>query len=113
MHNPADRDHCLQYITAVALLNGTIVAEDYEDAAAANPRIDELREKMVISENQTYTADYLDPKKRSIANAVQVYFKDGSTTDEVACEYPLGHRFRRDEAKPRNFYKRITIFLLM
>ncbi|WP_413380327.1 bifunctional 2-methylcitrate dehydratase/aconitate hydratase [Alkalihalobacillus sp. 1P02AB] len=101
LNNPADRDHCLQYITAIALLKGNIVAEDYEDDVAADPRIDQLRAKMVINENQRYTAEYLDPEKRSIANAVQVYFKDGHYTEEVECEYPLGHRFRRDEAKPK------------
>lgn len=101
LHNPADRDHCLQYITAVALLQGNIVAEDYEDDTAKNPCIDELREKMTVVENKQYTMDYLDPEKRSIANAVQVHFTDGSSTDLVACEYPLGHRFRREEAFPK------------
>lgn len=101
LYNPADRDHCLQYITAVALLNGDITAEDYEDDAAANPLIDELRAKMVVTENVQYTKDYLDPNKRSIANAVQVHFKDGSQTTEVEYEYPLGHRFRRKEAFPK------------
>lgn len=100
LHNPADRDHSLQYITAIALMNGNVVAEDYEDEAAANPMIDQLRDKMVVVENEQYTKDYLDPEKRSIANAVQVKFKDGTTTDNVAVEYPLGHRFRRQEAFP-------------
>lgn len=100
LHNPADRDHSLQYITAIALMNGDVVAEDYEDEAAANPMIDQLRDKMVVVENEQYTKDYLDPEKRSIANAVQVKFKDGTTTDNVAVEYPLGHRFRRQEAFP-------------
>ncbi|CDO04366.1 2-methylcitrate dehydratase [Oceanobacillus picturae] len=101
LHNPADRDHCLQYITAIGLLNGNIVAEDYEDEAAANPLVDKLRDKMVVTENKAYTEDYLDPEKRSIANAVQVHFKDGTSTESVACEYPLGHRFRREEAIPK------------
>lgn len=100
LHNPADRDHSLQYITAIALMNGNVVAEDYEDEAAATPMIDQLRDKMVVVENEQYTKDYLDPEKRSIANAVQVKFKDGTTTDNVAVEYPLGHRFRRQEAFP-------------
>lgn len=100
LHNPADRDHSLQYITAIALMNGNVVAEDYEDEAAANPMIDQLRDKMVVVENEQYTKDYLDPEKRSIANAVQVKFKDGTTTENVAVEYPLGHRFRRQEAFP-------------
>ncbi|MFD0943642.1 bifunctional 2-methylcitrate dehydratase/aconitate hydratase [Savagea faecisuis] len=100
LHNPADRDHSLQYITAIALMNGDVVAEDYEDEAAANPMIDQLRDKMVVVENEQYTKDYLDPEKRSIANAVQVKFKDGTTTENVAVEYPLGHRFRRQEAFP-------------
>lgn len=101
LYNPADRDHCLQYITAIGLLKGDIVAEDYEDEAAADPRIDMLREKMVVTENQTYTEDYLDPNKRSIANAVQIHFKDGTSTDNIKREYPLGHRFRREEAIPK------------
>ncbi|MFC3039485.1 bifunctional 2-methylcitrate dehydratase/aconitate hydratase [Virgibacillus xinjiangensis] len=101
LNNPADRDHCLQYITAVGLLKGNITAEDYEDEAAQDPRIDALREKMVIEEDRRYTEDYLDPDKRSIANAVQVHFNDGTSTDKVDCEYPLGHRFRRNEAIPQ------------
>ncbi|MEW9677549.1 bifunctional 2-methylcitrate dehydratase/aconitate hydratase [Lentibacillus sp. L22] len=101
LYNPADRDHCIQYITAVALLKGNVTAEDYEDEAAKDPRIDALRDKMVVTENKAYSEDYLDPEKRSIANAVQVHFKDGTSTDNIACEYPLGHRFRRDEAIPK------------
>jgi len=101
LHNPADRDHCIQYITAIGLMNGGITAEDYEDEAAANPLIDQLREKMVLEENPDYTKDYLDPEKRSIANAVQVHFKDGTSTENIICEYPLGHRFRREEAMPK------------
>ncbi|CEI84610.1 2-methylcitrate dehydratase [Oceanobacillus oncorhynchi subsp. incaldanensis] len=101
LHNPADRDHCLQYITAVGLLKGNIVAEDYEDDAAKDPRIDELRDKMTVTENKRYTEEYLDSEKRSIANAVQVHFTDGTSTDMVDCEYPLGHRFRREEAFPQ------------
>lgn len=101
LHNPADRDHCLQYITAVGLLKGNIVAEDYEDDAAKDPRIDELRDKMTVTENKRYTEEYLDSEKRSIANAVQVHFTDGTSTEMVDCEYPLGHRFRREEAFPQ------------
>lgn len=101
LNNPADRDHCLQYITAIALLEGDIRAEHYEDDFAANPIIDILRDKMIVVENKEYTKDYLDPAKRSIANAVQVHFKDGSSTEEVEREYPLGHRFRREEAIPK------------
>ncbi|GGJ65129.1 2-methylcitrate dehydratase [Virgibacillus salexigens] len=101
LYNPADRDHCIQYITAIGLLKGNIVAEDYEDEVAADPRVDTLRDKMVVTENKDYTKDYLDPNKRSIANAVQVHFKDGTSTEKVDCEYPLGHRFRRDEAVPK------------
>ncbi|MFS0751098.1 bifunctional 2-methylcitrate dehydratase/aconitate hydratase [Oceanobacillus sp. 1P07AA] len=101
LHNPADRDHCLQYIAAIGLLKGNITAEDYEDDVAADPRIDELREKMVTVEKESYTKDYLDPEKRSIANAIQVHFVDGTSTDVIDCEYPLGHRFRRDEAVPK------------
>lgn len=100
LHNPADRDHAMQYIVAIGLIKGDIVAEDYEDDVAAMPIIDELREKMVMEEDEQYTKDYLDPEKRSIANAVKVYFKDGSSTEEIAREYPLGHRRRREEAIP-------------
>ncbi|MEK4302157.1 bifunctional 2-methylcitrate dehydratase/aconitate hydratase [Oceanobacillus sp. FSL W8-0428] len=101
LHNPADRDHCLQYIAAIGLLKGNIVAEDYEDDVAEDPRIDELRAKMTVTENKQYSEDYLDPEKRSIANAMQVHFMDGTSTDIIDCEYPLGHRFRRKEAFPQ------------
>lgn len=100
MRNPAARDHCLQYMTAVGLLHGSLTAEHYEDAAAADPRIDALRDRMEVAENPRYTRDYLDPKKRSVANAVQVFFTDGSSTPRVEVEYPLGHRRRRAEARP-------------
>ena len=101
LYNPADRDHCIQYMTAVALIFGRLTAADYEDAAAADPRIDALREKMTVVENPQYSRDYLDPQKRSIANAVQVFFKDGAQTENVVVEYPIGHRRRRAEATPR------------
>jgi 2-methylcitrate dehydratase len=100
LRNPADRDHCLQYITAVGLLHGELTSDHYEAAAASDPRIDRLREKMQVVENPAYSRDYLDPEKRSIANAVQVFFADGSSTTRVAVEYPLGHRRRRAEAIP-------------
>ena len=83
LNNPADRDHCIQYITAIGLLFGDIVADDYEDETATDPRVDRLRDKMVVVENKQYSEDYLDPNKRSIANAVQIHFKDGSKTDVV------------------------------
>ena len=100
LRNPADRDHCLQYMTAVGLLEGDLTAEDYEDAAAFDPRIDRLRDLMKVSEEPRYSRDYLDPDLRSIANAVQVFFADGTATERVAVEFPLGHRRRRQEAKP-------------
>ncbi|TDJ45414.1 MAG: bifunctional 2-methylcitrate dehydratase/aconitate hydratase [Gammaproteobacteria bacterium] len=100
LNNPADRDHCIQYMTAVGLLNGALTADDYEDGVADDPRIDQLREKMVVEHDQQFSADYLDPDKRSIANALQVTFADGTSTEKVVIEYPLGHRRRRDEAKP-------------
>lgn len=100
LRNPADRDHCIQYMTAIGLIFGRLTAEDYEDERAADPRIDALREKMVCVENPQYSRDYLDPDKRSIANAVQVFFRDGTATPQVAVEYPLGHRRRRAEALP-------------
>ena len=98
--NPADRDHCLQYMTAIGLLFGKLTAEHYEDAAANDPRIDNLRAKMQVSEDPDYTRHYLDPDKRSIGNTVQVFFNDGSATDEAAVEYPIGHRRRRTEGVP-------------
>ena len=100
LHNPADRDHCLQYMTAAGLIFGGLTAAHYEDAAAADPRIDALREKIVVAECPRYSRDYLDPEKRSIANAVQVFFADGGATEKVEIEYPLGHRRRREESIP-------------
>lgn len=100
LHNPADRDHCIQYMAAIGLLQGNLTAADYEDDAAADPRIDALRDKMECVENPQYTKDYLDPEKRSIANALQIFFKDGSKSDNVAVEYPIGHRRRRAEGIP-------------
>ncbi|MBH0229157.1 bifunctional 2-methylcitrate dehydratase/aconitate hydratase [Halobacillus yeomjeoni] len=100
LHNPADRDHCLQYITAIGLIYGALDADHYEDETARNPEIDKLRDVMVTIENEQYSKDYLDPDKRSIANAVQVFFTDGTKTDKVDVEYPIGHRRRRDEGIP-------------
>ncbi len=100
LHNPADRDHCLQYVTAVPLIFGRLIAEDYEDEVAADPRIDRLRDKMQVVEDTRFSAEYLDPDKRSIANAVQVFFRDGTATPQVAVEYPTGHRRRRVEGIP-------------
>lgn len=98
--NPADRDHCLQYMIAVPLLFGHLTAADYEDDIAKDPRIDALREKMVVSENPQFTKDYFDPDKRYIGNAVEVFFKDGTRTERIAVDYPIGHRKRRDEGIP-------------
>ena len=100
LHNPADRDHCLQYMIAVPLITGHLTAEDYEDAVAANPQIDQLRDKMQVKENVEFSQDYLDPSKRSIANSIQIFFNDGTHTDKVAVEYPIGHRRRREEGIP-------------
>jgi 2-methylcitrate dehydratase len=100
LHNPADRDHCLQYMVAVALVKGRLTAEDYEDEAAADPRIDSLRARMEVREEPRFSADYLDPGKRSIANAVQIFFTDGRRTAELVSEYPLGHCRRRTEGIP-------------
>ncbi len=100
LYNPADRDHCIQYMTAIGLIHGNLTAEDYEDERASDPRIDELREKMVVKEDPKYTEYYHDPEKRAIPNSVQVFFKDGSTTEKVEVLYPIGHRFRREEAIP-------------
>jgi 2-methylcitrate dehydratase len=100
LHNPADRDHCLQYMTAIGLIFGELTADHYEDRIAADMRIDTLRDKMIVVENPEYSRDYLDPQKRSIANAVQIFFKDGSISENVVVEYPLGHRRRRTEGIP-------------
>ena len=100
LNNPADRDHCIQYMTAVPFIFGRLTARDYEDDIAADPRIDALREKIVCVEDTSYTADYHDPEKRSIANAITVEFNDGTVFDEVAVEYPIGHARRRVEGIP-------------
>lgn len=100
LHNPADRDHCLQYMVAVPLIHGSLVAEHYEDDVAADPRIQMLRDKMVVQEDKRYSADYHDPEKRSIANAMQIFFKDGTSTKKVEIEYPVGHKRRRAEGIP-------------
>ena len=100
LHNPADRDHCLQYMTAVPLIFGRLTAADYEAEVAADPRLDALRDKMEVVENPAYSRDYLAADKRSIANAVQVFFADGSHTERVEVKYPLGHKRRRDESIP-------------
>jgi 2-methylcitrate dehydratase len=98
--NPADRDHCIQYMVAVPLVFGRLTAADYEDDVARDPRIDALREKMVCVEDPQFSRDYLDPAKRSIANAITIEFNDGTRTDEVVVEYPIGHRRRREEGIP-------------
>jgi 2-methylcitrate dehydratase len=100
LYNPADRDHCIQYVTAIGLIFGNLTAQHYEDKIAKDPRIDRLRDKMQCVENKQYSKDYLNPNKRSIANAVQVFFKDGSKTEKVEVEYPIGHRCRRGEGIP-------------
>ena len=100
LHNAADRDHCIQYMTVVGLLKGDLVAEDYLDDAAADPLIDALRDRTVVSEESTYSQDYLDPEKRAIPNSVQVVFADGSATERVEVAYPIGHPRRRAEAEP-------------
>ena len=98
--NPADRDHCIQYMVAVPLIFGRLTAADYEDDVAADPRIDVLRAKMEVHENAAFTKDYFDPHRRYIGNAVQVFFADGTSTERVAVDYPIGHRRRRDEGIP-------------
>ena len=100
LNNPADRDHCIQYMTAVPLILGRLTAADYEDEVADDPRIDALRAKIVCIEDQRFSRDYHDPAKRSIANAITVEFKDGSSLKEVVCEYPIGHKRRRKEGMP-------------
>jgi len=100
LNNPADRDHCIQYMVAVPLIFGRLTAPDYEDDVAADPRIDLLREKIVCVEDRQFTRDYLDPEKRSIANALTVEFRDGKKLSEVVVEYPIGHKRRRKEGIP-------------
>jgi 2-methylcitrate dehydratase len=100
LHNPADRDHCIQYMIAVPLIHGRLTAADYEDSIAADPRIDALRAKMECVEDKKFSADYHDPAKRSIANGLTIEFKDGTKLKEVVVEYPIGHRRRRKEGIP-------------
>lgn len=100
LNNPADRDHCLQYMIAIGLLKGSLTAEDYEDDVASDPRVDKLRAAMQVEENKQYSIDYMDPDKRSIPNAIQVEFQDGTTTDRVEVHFPIGHRRRREEGIP-------------
>jgi 2-methylcitrate dehydratase len=98
--NPADRDHCIQYMVAIPLLFGRLNAADYEDQVAGDPRVDALREKMQVKENPIFTQEYYDPNKRYIGNAVQVFFKDGTASQRVQVDYPIGHRRRREEGMP-------------
>lgn len=100
LHNPADRDHCLQYMVAIGLLHGDLRAEHYEQATAADPRIDALRSMMTVTENEQFSRDYHDPDKRSIANSIRLHFKDGSRSDLMTVEYPIGHKRRRAEGIP-------------
>jgi 2-methylcitrate dehydratase len=100
LDNPADRDHCIQYMSAVPLIFGRLTAADYEDDVASDPRIDALRAKMEVRENKQYTKDYFDPEKRYIGNAVQVFFNDGTSTDRIEVHFPIGHRERREEGIP-------------
>jgi len=100
LDNPADRDHCIQYMIAVPMIHGRLTAADYEDSVARDPRIDALRDRMVCVEDKQFSKDYHDPDKRSIANAITVKFKDGTKTTEIVVEYPIGHRRRRKEGIP-------------
>ncbi len=100
LNNPADRDHCLQYMTAIGLIFGHLTADHYEDDVAADPRIDDLRAKMIVTEDQQFSRDYLDPEKRSIANAIQVFFRDSTKTDRIEVHFPIGHRRRRKDGIP-------------
>lgn len=111
LSNAADRDHCLQYMTAVALIFGDLVAENYEDSFhVAHPVIDRLRDRMEVKEDERYSREYHDPEKRSIANAIQIFFKDGTATEKIEVEYPIGHRKRRAEGLPilqQKFYRNL------
>lgn len=105
LNNPADRDHCLQYMAAIALIHGCLTADHYEDELARDPRIDYLRGKMEVTENTAFSRDYHDPEKRSIANSMRIHFKDGTATPSVTVEYPIGHRRRRKEGVPLLYKK--------
>ncbi|OGV40945.1 MAG: 2-methylcitrate dehydratase [Legionellales bacterium RIFCSPHIGHO2_12_FULL_42_9] len=105
LHNPADRDHCLQYMVAVGLLYGDLRAEHYENETAMDSRIDALRCKMEVTENKAFSADYHDPEKRSIANSILIHFSDGTTSDLITVEYPIGHKRRRAEGIPVLMHK--------
>jgi 2-methylcitrate dehydratase len=98
--NPADRDHCIQYMVAIPLIHGRLTAADYEDGIALDPRVDALRDRMQVKENPQFTADYFDADKRFIGNAIQVHFKDGTSTERVSIDFPIGHRRRRAEGIP-------------
>jgi 2-methylcitrate dehydratase len=100
LDNPADRDHCIQYMVAVPLIFGRLQASDYDDTVAGDARIDALRKRMQVVENQQFTHDYYDSARRYIGNAIQVFFRDGSSTRRVAVDYPIGHRLRRAEGLP-------------
>jgi len=100
LDNPADRDHCIQYMVAIPLIFGRLTAADYEDNVASDPRVDALRDKMEVAENEQFTKDYFDPDKRYIGNAVQVFFNDGTNTDRIEVNFPIGHRERREEGIP-------------
>jgi 2-methylcitrate dehydratase len=111
LDNPADRDHCIQYMVAVPMIFGRLTAADYEDSVASDSRIDELRDKMSVKENEQFTKDYLDPARRHIGNAVQVFFKDGTSTERIEVHVPIGHRERREEGIPilkRKFVESIS-----
>ena len=105
LYNPADRDHCLQYMVAIGLLHGQLTADHYEDDCASDVRIDQLREKMIVEEDKTFSEDYLHADKRSIANAIQIFFDDGSQTEKMLIHYPVGHRIRREEGIPLLYKK--------
>ena len=99
LDNPADRDHCIQYMIAVPLIKGSLSAEDYEDDIASDPRIDQLRDKMTVAVNERFTREYLESDKRAIGNAIEIIFSDGSSIKE-SIDYPIGHRRRREEGIP-------------
>jgi 2-methylcitrate dehydratase len=105
LYNPADRDHCLQYMVAIGLLHGHLTADHYEDECASDARIDQLREKMTVEEDKTFSDDYLHADKRSIANSIQIFFDDGTQTEKITVHYPVGHRIRREEGIPLLYKK--------
>ncbi len=113
LNNPADRDHCLQYVVAIGLIYGALTADHYEDKTAENTLIQSLRNKMTVKENPSFSEGYYDPQKRSISNAITITFKDGTQTRRVEIEFPIGHKRRRREGIPLLYQNSTAILILI